>query len=191
VFVDRRWLESQLRAGKSLEQVGRETGRHGSTIAYWARKYGLRTAGADRFAARGAPDRGRLEALAAEGATLTEIARELDRSVATVRHWLRRWEIDRLDGRLNGIDPGTAPSTVELRCPRHGNTAFRLEGRGSYRCKLCRQERVSEWRRRVKRVLVEEAGGKCRLCGYDRCPGASSSITCSPSRSASPCHTRE
>jgi hypothetical protein len=28
---------------------------------------------------------------------------------------------------------------------------------------------VSAWRRRVKRILVEEAGGKCRLCGYDRC----------------------
>ncbi len=33
-------------------------------------------------------------------------------------------------------------------------------------------ERVSEWRRRAKRRLIEEAGGHCRLCGYERCPAA-------------------
>ena len=27
-------------------------------------------------------------------------------------------------------------------------------------------------RRRVKEILVEEAGGCCRLCGYDRCVAA-------------------
>jgi hypothetical protein len=31
---------------------------------------------------------------------------------------------------------------------------------------------VSAWRRRIKRLLVEEAGGRCRICGYDRCPAA-------------------
>lgn len=32
--------------------------------------------------------------------------------------------------------------------------------------------RVSDWRRRMKRRLVAEAGGKCRLCGYDACMAA-------------------
>ena len=27
-------------------------------------------------------------------------------------------------------------------------------------------------RRRVKEILVKEAGGRCRLCGYDRCVAA-------------------
>jgi hypothetical protein len=36
----------------------------------------------------------------------------------------------------------------------------------------CRQERVSDWRRRVKRRLVEEAGGVCAVCGYDKCVAA-------------------
>jgi 5-methylcytosine-specific restriction endonuclease McrA len=31
---------------------------------------------------------------------------------------------------------------------------------------------VSIWRRRVKRRLVERAGGACQLCGYDRYDGA-------------------
>jgi hypothetical protein len=33
----------------------------------------------------------------------------------------------------------------------------------------CRAEAVTR-RRRVKEILVAEAGGACRLCGYDRCP---------------------
>ena len=47
-----------------------------------------------------------------------------------------------------------------------------LEGRGYYRCKECRKQRVIEWRRRAKQRLIEEAGGACRICGYDRYSGA-------------------
>jgi hypothetical protein len=61
---------------------------------------------------------------------------------------------------------------VERVCRTHGPTAFVLEGRGYYRCKRCRKERVAEWRRRAKLRLVAEAGGRCALCGYDRYPGA-------------------
>jgi hypothetical protein len=32
--------------------------------------------------------------------------------------------------------------------------------------------RVSERRRKVKRILVEEAGGQCAICGYNRFVGA-------------------
>ena len=33
-------------------------------------------------------------------------------------------------------------------------------------------ERVAAYRRRVKEILVEEAGGRCRVCGYDIYVGA-------------------
>ncbi len=33
-------------------------------------------------------------------------------------------------------------------------------------------ERVAAYRRRVKEILVEEAGGECRVCGYDIYIGA-------------------
>jgi 5-methylcytosine-specific restriction endonuclease McrA len=36
----------------------------------------------------------------------------------------------------------------------------------------CRGEDVAAWRRRAKKSLVEEAGGKCQICGYDRYLGA-------------------
>jgi hypothetical protein len=124
------------------------------------------------FAHKGPPDRAALEELAAQGATLQELAARLDRSIATVRYWLRKWDIARADCRRTDVDPATAPALAERACPRHGLVSFRLDPRGTYRCKLCRQEQVAGHRRRVKRILVREAGGCCRLCGYDRCVAA-------------------
>ena len=40
------------------------------------------------------------------------------------------------------------------------------------RCAKCNSDDVTKRRRRVKRILVEEAGGACRLCGYSRCLAA-------------------
>ena len=43
---------------------------------------------------------------------------------------------------------------------------------GRYRCKRCRSENIVRWRRKVKQTLIDENGGGCRLCGYDRYAGA-------------------
>lgn len=171
MFVNPEWLAREFEAGRSLEQIARETGRHASTVGYWARKYGLRPSGADRFAARGAPDRQRLEQLAETNLSLREIAAELDRSIATVRHWLRRWDIQRRDARRHYLR-ADAPREVKRTCPRHGVTTFRLDVRRTYRCARCSTEAVSERRRNVKRILVAEAGGCCAVCGYARCVAA-------------------
>ena len=56
-----------------------------------------------------------------------------------------------------------------MRCKEHGVTRFQIDTRGTYRCLQCRSARVAKRRRKVKRILVEEAGGRCVLCGYDRC----------------------
>jgi 5-methylcytosine-specific restriction endonuclease McrA len=57
-------------------------------------------------------------------------------------------------------------------CSTHGETMFVLDRRGYYRCRRCRSASVSRRRRRLKELLVAEAGGACRLCGYSRCMGA-------------------
>ena len=36
----------------------------------------------------------------------------------------------------------------------------------------CAADRVAAYRKRVKEILVAEAGGACRLCGYDIYVGA-------------------
>lgn len=173
MFVDRGWLEDELASGKSYEQIGREIGRDGSTVSWWAKRFGLTSQRAHRFRPKGAPDRELLEQLAAEGATLSETAAALERSLSTVRYWLDRWGIERKrrpTKRWAGA--GQLSSDALMECRRHGRTAFRLEGRGYYRCKRCRQDAVAKRRRNVKQILVEEAGGACVLCGYDRTPVA-------------------
>jgi 5-methylcytosine-specific restriction endonuclease McrA len=67
---------------------------------------------------------------------------------------------------------GGLPRFATRICGTHGETEFVLEGRGYYRCKRCRQQRVIDWRRRARLKLVAEAGGACVVCGYDRYIGA-------------------
>jgi hypothetical protein len=62
---------------------------------------------------------------------------------------------------------------VSGRCATHGETLFVLRSDGNgRRCLRCRAEAVSRRRRRVKALLVAEAGGRCAACGYDRHLGA-------------------
>jgi len=65
------------------------------------------------------------------------------------------------------------PYEIVRECRFHGWTAFRRVGRtGGYRCAKCGIARVARRRRGVKEILLAEAGGRCRLCGYDRYAGA-------------------
>lgn len=54
-------------------------------------------------------------------------------------------------------------------CSKHGQAEHILENSGFYRCKKCRADHVKEHRRRVKQKLVDTFGGKCILCGYNKC----------------------
>jgi transposase len=168
--VDKELLEECLGEGLSLEAIGKRVGKHESTVSYWLKKHGLSAVKADKHTAKGAPSKGEMEAFLAAGLSLREIARQMDRSLATIRHWMAKYELKPAPRRKRGSDHG--PREMPSRCKRHGRTLFVREGRGYYRCKRCRNERVSERRRIVKRKLVEEAGGRCLICGYDRCQQA-------------------
>src|SRR5207237_10245712 len=105
-------------------------------------------------------------------------AGEIAGSKATVRCWLRSYGLQTQNTR--GRRPTAIASaakdagklTAVMTCSHHGEAEFILEGRGYYRCKRCRVEAVVRRRRRVKAILVGEAGGRCSICGYDRCIGA-------------------
>jgi transposase-like protein len=173
--MDRDWLEAQLGAGRSIESIAREVGKHASTVAYHVKKHGLRSQHAERHAARGGVDREVLEPLVLDGWSVRAIAGHLGVSYATVQHWIGRYGLTtrraaRLKAsaaaRRDGLD------AVELTCARHGLTSFVRKSDGGFRCLRCRSEDVAKRRRRVKELLVDEAGGRCALCGYDRAVAA-------------------
>ena len=133
----------------------------------------------ERHAARGGIDRDELERLVEGGLSIAQIAAAVDRSKATVRHWLRRYELRTINspGRGTAGEASRASReagilTLTRWCEHHGEGEFVLEGRGYYRCKRCRVDAITRRRRKVKAILVAEAGGKCCICGYDGHPAA-------------------
>jgi hypothetical protein len=173
--MDRVSLEGFLKQGLSLEQIGALVQRHPSTVSYWLRKHGLEPVHKRKHAARGGIEREILESLVASGASCREMAEHLGVSASTIRHWLVKHGLQTRRGAAResrrSLTVGRHP-IAEMQCHRHGLALFRLEGRGIYRCIRCRTENVSKRRRRVKAILVKEAGGRCALCGYDRFFGA-------------------
>ena len=59
--------------------------------------------------------------------------------------------------------------TILKECKKHGLTEFTLRADGRYRCKKCASEAVQKRREKTKELLVEYKGGKCEICGYDKC----------------------
>jgi hypothetical protein len=167
--VEKKWLEAQLSVGRSIEAIAREVGRDPSTVSYWVRKRpGIRAHRAPR-GARGI-DRELLAEIVACELPIRDMADVLGRSATTVRHWLGKHglETSRMRReRLGRVALATGAENVELPCPRHGVTRH-VRRQGGFRCALCRSHHVADKRRRMKRRLVDEAGGSCALCGYER-----------------------
>ena len=174
--MEKRSLEYLLGQGMSVEQIANRFGKDPSAVSSWLKKYGLVSPQSEKHAAKGGIERDRLEILVDRGMTIAEIAADVGLSKATVRHWLRKYGMrthNSLGRRPRAVAQASKDAgllTVTMRCARHGETEFFLEGRGYYRCKRCRSEAVSRRRRKVKEILVREAGGRCVICGYDRHP---------------------
>lgn len=171
--MDRETLERYLAEGLSLADIGARVGRHPSTVSYWLRKHDLTAVHSGRCAPRGGLSRELLSRLVREGETIESMAARVQRSASTVQYWLRRHQLTTARRRRRHDIPPDRPARTTLLCRRHGWTEFarRADGR-AYRCVKCRADRVTAQRRRVKLALIAEAGGRCRLCGYDRFPGA-------------------
>jgi DNA-binding CsgD family transcriptional regulator len=170
-------LEGYLAEGLSLKEIGKRVGRDPSTVSYHLKKHGLEPVNTGKHAARGSIPELKLRTLVAEGKSVRQIGRQVDRSPSTVRHWLMKYGI-----RVHTVKGNRAKalaarargeSVIRLTCRHHGETDFYVEPRNAYyKCKRCRQENVSQQRREVKDRLVRAAGGRCLICGYDRCLGA-------------------
>jgi hypothetical protein len=69
--------------------------------------------------------------------------------------------------------PRSPETEIVIRtCRRHGDVAHGAHmdgGRKRYRCRRCIAEAVTRRHRRLRKQLIEEAGGACAVCGYARC----------------------
>jgi hypothetical protein len=139
-------------------------------------KHGLVANGRAKYAPRGGLEKDALEALCSEGLTVAQIAQRLGRSTSTIRHWLRKFGLKTVgsrrhrDAALQALEAGR--TRFISTCHRHGRGEFLVFSGGRSRCARCNGEAVARRRRKVKQILVEEAGGRCELCGYDRYVGA-------------------
>lgn len=176
--MDRASLEQLLGQGLSLAEIGRRFDRHEATVANWVEKHGLQAANRDKHVAKGGLTREELEPLVETGMSIAQIAEAVGRSKATVRHWLSKHDlrtgggVGRRSAEASRAARESGLRETSLACPTHGHTEHVRDTRGYFRCRRCRQEAVVRRRRRVKEILVEEAGGRCRLCGYDKCLAA-------------------
>lgn len=169
---DRETLEGWIADGLSLERIGRIVERHPSTVASWLARYGLSAPGRAKHAPRGPIDRDELAALVARGASIAQIGEELERGTHSVRHWLARYGLETAASTRRRIAASAVSDTERMVCRTHGLTPFRRDARGYFKCLQCRAEAVTRRRRKVKAILIAEAGGACVICGYDRWPGA-------------------
>jgi transposase-like protein len=169
--MEREWLASRLEAGRSIESIARETGRAPSTVAYWVNWYGLVSCHASKHLPRGGISRDELAALVDQGMSVRSIAAARQVSPTTVRYWLRKHGL-RTRRSMGPLGRGPTPREFIRECARHGWTAWVRTGPAGTAASSAEWRRSNARRRRVKEVLVTEAGGACRLCGYSRYAGA-------------------
>jgi transposase len=126
--MDRVELEGFLSEGLSLAEIGRRVGLHEATVGYWLQKHGLEAVNRRRHASKGGIQRDELEALVGDGASIAEIAKTLERSKATVRHWLGKYDLRTGGARGRRPRPGASEARAAgltdaiLICPYHGET---------------------------------------------------------------------
>jgi transposase len=173
--MDNDVLEVLLARGLSLERIAARFGVHPSTVSYWLKKHELSAVHADRHTSRGGIPRAKLEELVNAGGSHRSIAAEFQVSVATVRHWLKRFGLETHGTTIRRQareGKGAGQVAIERVCVRHGMARFTLYPDRVYRCARCRREAVAKRRRAVRAAIIQEAGGQCVLCGYDRYVGA-------------------
>jgi transposase len=173
--MDKQSLRLLLAQGVSVEKIAKRFGKHPSTVSYWMKKHGLEAPNREKYAARGGIERERLEELVGEGLTIAQLAEAFGCGKASVRYWLGKYGLrtraaEQADATAEGRSGGHL--TLTRTCSHHGETEFVIEGRGYYRCRQCRSDQIVRHRRKVKELLVAEAGGGCALCGYHRYLGA-------------------
>jgi hypothetical protein len=108
--------------------------------------------------------------------TIEKIAQRLGVSDSTAKKWLKRHGLRTQGAQRRQILTDLrreGKREVELACRKHGLTRhISIVSERRLRCAKCNVEAVERRRRKVKEMLIAEAGGACAVCGYARHPAA-------------------
>ena len=103
-------------------------------------------------------DKKQLEKMIDAGLSSYAIADKLGKSKTTVWYWLKKYEL---------VTRKLYKCTI---CNDTDKSHFTV-GRFT-QCKKCRRREQNNTTRKYKTTLVQYKGGKCEICGYDKCIAA-------------------
>lgn len=106
-----------------------------------------------------------LEQKILDGYTQRDLAKDFNCSQSTIKYWLKKYNLS-----TNLV------RHEQLFCRKCGERDLKKlqsqKGRRHFCCKKCDSDRVKLVQRNRKQQFVDYKGGKCLLCGYNKCIAA-------------------
>ena len=172
--MDEAWLRSRIESGRSIESIAREAGKSASTVAYWVEQVRPGVANTPAVTRREEGSTVSCSRRSSAAASVDPRDRRASSGVSytTVRHWLARHGLRtprarRLAETAAAGRRSSGPSRRPARCT--DVTVLRAPPKRRLPLPALPQRRgATAAPARSRRILVEEAGGACGLCGYDR-----------------------
>lgn len=103
-------------------------------------------------------DKHKLKQLIDEGLSSNAIGELVGKSPTTIRYWVNKHELN-------------TKRVYKCRICKNTDSSNFTAGRYS-ECKKCRRKDQNKTTQKRKRQLVEYKGGKCEICGYNKCIAA-------------------
>jgi phage FluMu protein Com len=127
-----------------------------------------------------------LETLISEGLSVSQIAKKLNHPYTTIPHWIKKWNLSPSKFGYtfrDGKEFKKCPRCKEIKEVNNKNFPIRkryaklrkrcgFERRSISECRECNRKRTFERNNQFKQKCVEYKGGKCTVCGYEKCLSA-------------------
>lgn len=109
-----------------------------------------------------------LQDLLVKNYSLRKIGIELKCSFTTVRYWVKKYKLEK----INPCKEGQRYCTICKDCKLEKEFYKKKLGGFYPYCKICTSKQVVEKQRDLKSKCIEYKGGKCINCGYNKSPAA-------------------
>lgn len=113
-------------------------------------------------------DKQSLLAFITEGLSIRQIAKSVEKSPTSVRHWLEKYGL-----KTSPVNRPRPPKFFCIPCNKQLGPEDFYETKKKYPyCKNCMMNQVNERKKILKAACVDHLGSKCKICSYDACINA-------------------